>query len=113
MRAQLSHITPHANIRVARFVPFAIFVCSASVLIILALLGFGFWRERNPISTRIELGCLGLTGVLWLGESGPLPCLLFIIDAGTPVQRSLHSSLRPMRRTLMSNATPRLSLAKS
>ena len=31
-------------------------------------LGFGFWRDRNPISTRIELGCLGLAGVLWLGK---------------------------------------------
>ncbi|TCD66992.1 hypothetical protein EIP91_000672 [Steccherinum ochraceum] len=49
-----------------RFVPLAIFVCSASLLLILALLGFGFWRDRNPISTRIELGCLGLAGVLWL-----------------------------------------------
>ncbi|PCH41207.1 hypothetical protein WOLCODRAFT_89104 [Wolfiporia cocos MD-104 SS10] len=38
----------------------------ASLLIILALLGFGFWKERNPISTRVELGCLGLVGVLWL-----------------------------------------------
>ncbi|KAH9843838.1 uncharacterized protein C8Q71DRAFT_852362 [Rhodofomes roseus] len=51
------------------FVPFAIFVCCVSVLIILALLGFGLWRERNPISTRIELGCLGLAGVLWLALS--------------------------------------------
>ncbi|KIP10620.1 hypothetical protein PHLGIDRAFT_18279 [Phlebiopsis gigantea 11061_1 CR5-6] len=49
-----------------RFVPFAIFVCSASLLIIIALLGFGLWRDRNPISTRVELGCLGLLGVLWL-----------------------------------------------
>lgn len=49
-----------------RFVPFAIFVCSASLLLILALLGFGLWRDRNPISTRVELGCLGLVGVLWL-----------------------------------------------
>ena len=30
-------------------------------------LGFGLWRDRNPISTRVELGCLGLAGVLWLG----------------------------------------------
>jgi len=49
-----------------RFVPFAIFVCSASLLLILALLGFGLWGDRNPISTRVELGCLGLVGVLWL-----------------------------------------------
>jgi len=25
-----------------------------------------FLRERNPISTRIELGCLGFSGFLWL-----------------------------------------------
>ncbi|RPD67127.1 hypothetical protein L226DRAFT_549767 [Lentinus tigrinus ALCF2SS1-7] len=49
-----------------RFVPFAIFVCCASLLIIIALLAFGLWKERNPISTRVELGCLGLTGTLWL-----------------------------------------------
>ncbi|TFY60141.1 hypothetical protein EVJ58_g5328 [Rhodofomes roseus] len=57
------------DFRLAHFVPFAIFVCCVSVLIILALLGFGLWRERNPISTRIELGCLGLAGVLWLALS--------------------------------------------
>jgi hypothetical protein len=26
-----------------------------------------FRRENSPISTRIELGCLGLAGTLWLG----------------------------------------------
>lgn len=26
-------------------------------------------RNRNPISTRIELGCLGLLGTFWLGAS--------------------------------------------
>ncbi|KAF8897545.1 hypothetical protein BD779DRAFT_1491460 [Infundibulicybe gibba] len=50
-----------------RFVPFAIFVCSASLFIILLLLGFSFFlRERNPISTRIELASLGLAGIFWL-----------------------------------------------
>ncbi|KAI0677533.1 hypothetical protein C8Q78DRAFT_1003140 [Trametes maxima] len=49
-----------------RFVPFAIFVCSASLLIFIALLAFGLWKERNPISTRVELGCLGLAGTLWM-----------------------------------------------
>jgi len=49
-----------------RFVPFAIFVCSASLIIMLALLGLTLTRDRNPISTRIELGCLGLAGVFWL-----------------------------------------------
>ncbi|KZT12743.1 uncharacterized protein LAESUDRAFT_808291 [Laetiporus sulphureus 93-53] len=51
------------------FVPFAIFVCSASILITLALFGFGLWKERSPISTRIELACLGFAGVLWLALS--------------------------------------------
>jgi hypothetical protein len=55
-----------ATSELTRFVPFAIFVCSASMLLMIALLGFGFWRDRNPISTRVELGCLGLAGVLWL-----------------------------------------------
>ncbi|KAM5532301.1 hypothetical protein V8D89_014059 [Ganoderma adspersum] len=49
-----------------RFVPFAIFVCTATMVIIVALLAFGLWKERNPISTRVELGCLGLAGTLWL-----------------------------------------------
>lgn len=49
-----------------RFIPFAIFVCSASLIIMLTLLAFTFMRERSPISTRIELGCLGLAGTFWL-----------------------------------------------
>ncbi|KAF9451739.1 hypothetical protein P691DRAFT_807080 [Macrolepiota fuliginosa MF-IS2] len=50
-----------------RFVPFAIFVCAASLFIFTILLVFGFLlRERNPISTRIELASLGLAGVFWL-----------------------------------------------
>ncbi|KAJ6613429.1 hypothetical protein B0H10DRAFT_1917292 [Mycena sp. CBHHK59/15] len=50
-----------------RFVPFAIFVSTAALLIILSLLGFSlFLKQRNPISTRIELACLGLMGTFWL-----------------------------------------------
>ncbi|KAF8165334.1 hypothetical protein B0H34DRAFT_234066 [Crassisporium funariophilum] len=50
-----------------RFVPFAIFVCTASMFIFLVLLSFGFFLgKRNPISTRIELACLGLAGIFWL-----------------------------------------------
>ncbi|KAH0839742.1 hypothetical protein J3R83DRAFT_682 [Lanmaoa asiatica] len=52
-----------------RFVPFALFVCSASLLILLVLLVCSALRNRNPISTRIELGCLGLLGTFWLGAS--------------------------------------------
>jgi len=50
-----------------RFVPFAIFVCSASLFIIVVLLATSvILRERNPISTRIELASLGLAGIFWL-----------------------------------------------
>ncbi|KAH7929459.1 hypothetical protein BV22DRAFT_1029508 [Leucogyrophana mollusca] len=49
-----------------RFVPFSIFVCSASLLILVVLLGCSVLRNGNPISTRIELGCLGLLGTFWL-----------------------------------------------
>ncbi|KAA1466382.1 hypothetical protein DENSPDRAFT_831198 [Dentipellis sp. KUC8613] len=49
-----------------RFVPFAIFVSSASILIMLALSAFSLRRNMNPISTRIELACLGLAGTFWL-----------------------------------------------
>jgi len=50
-----------------RFVPFAIFVCAASLLIFIVLLSFSYFlRERNPISTRIELASLGLAGIFWL-----------------------------------------------
>lgn len=50
-----------------RFVPFAIFVCSATLLIMLCLLAFTyFFRERNPITTKFELIFLGMVGLLWL-----------------------------------------------
>jgi hypothetical protein len=50
-----------------RFVPFAIFVCSASFFVILVLLVFSLLlKERNPISTRIEIASLGLAGIFWL-----------------------------------------------
>jgi len=53
-----------------RFVPFAIFVCSASLIIMLTLLACTLLRDRNPISTRIEMPCLGLAGVFWLSLGG-------------------------------------------
>lgn len=50
-----------------QFVPFAIFVCTASLFIFMVLILFSlFLRERNPISTRIELAMLGLAGLFWL-----------------------------------------------
>ncbi|KAF9485343.1 hypothetical protein BDN70DRAFT_871369 [Pholiota conissans] len=56
-----------ASSDLTRFVPFAIFVCSASLLIFIVLLSFSYFlRGRNPISTRIELACLGLAGIFWL-----------------------------------------------
>jgi len=48
-----------------RFIPFAIFVSAATIVLLLALLLFGL-KKANPITTRIELGCLGLDGILWL-----------------------------------------------
>ncbi|KAJ4481553.1 hypothetical protein C8J55DRAFT_56710 [Lentinula edodes] len=56
-----------ASSDLTRFVPFALFVGSASLLIIILLLGFSFlFRERNPISTRLELASLALAGIFWL-----------------------------------------------
>ena len=72
----------------ARFIPFAIFVSAATIVLLLALyvpfhmrfafppgfstkfsrLLFGL-KKANPISTRVELGCLGLDGILWLGKN--------------------------------------------
>jgi len=49
-----------------RFVPFAIFVSSATLIIILVLSAFSVRRNMNPVSTRIELGCLGLMGTFWI-----------------------------------------------
>jgi hypothetical protein len=48
-----------------RFIPFAIFVSAATIVLLLALLLFGL-KKANPISTRIELACLALDGLLWL-----------------------------------------------
>ncbi|KAI0068863.1 hypothetical protein BV25DRAFT_1791279 [Artomyces pyxidatus] len=49
-----------------RFVPFAIFVSSASLAIIIVLSAFSVRKNMNPISTRIELGCLGFAGTFWI-----------------------------------------------
>ncbi|KAG6814190.1 hypothetical protein H0H92_000867 [Tricholoma furcatifolium] len=50
-----------------RFVPFAIFVCSASLFIFIILLSLSFLlRERNPINTKMELASLGFSGLFWL-----------------------------------------------
>ncbi|KAJ7283640.1 hypothetical protein C8J57DRAFT_965661, partial [Mycena rebaudengoi] len=56
-----------ASSDLTHFVPFALFVCSAGLLIIVSLLGFSLiLKERNPISTRLELASLGVLGIFWL-----------------------------------------------
>jgi len=65
MASHFQHVLAASDL--TRFVPFAIFVCAASLLIFIILLGLSFFfRERNPISTRIELACLALAGIFWL-----------------------------------------------
>lgn len=84
----------------ARFIPFAIFVSATTIVLLLALyvpfhlafalgqgshpdfsrLLFGL-KKANPISTRIELGCLALDGLLWLGKiTTPIPFIQFLRD---------------------------------
>jgi len=55
-----------ASSDLTRFVPFAIFVCVAGLLVILALIGFTFRRHLNPITLRMELACLAFAGTLWI-----------------------------------------------
>jgi hypothetical protein len=55
-----------ASSNLTRFVPFAIFVCVAGLLVILALIGFTFRRHLNPITLRMELACLAFAGTLWI-----------------------------------------------
>jgi len=55
-----------ASSDLTRFVPFAIFVCVAGLLVILALIGFSFRRNLNPITIRLELICLAVAGTLWI-----------------------------------------------
>jgi hypothetical protein len=65
MAGHFQHVLAASDL--TRFVPFAIFVCSVSLFVIMMLLGFSVvMKERNPISTRIELACLGLAGLFWL-----------------------------------------------
>jgi len=97
-----------------RFVPFAIFVCAASLLIILCLLAFSiFFRERNPITTKFELIFLGMIGLLWLilgvylatsdAQSADVEC--FADNSQTPLDDELASfhtdQYRAMYRVLM------------
>jgi len=76
------------------FVPFAIFVSSATLAIILVLSAFSMRRNMNPVSTRIELGCLGFMGTFWIAlaaflvssasESASVECFVSESDL-TPV----------------------------
>jgi len=116
MAGHFQHVLAASDL--TRFVPFAIFVCSASLFIILILLGFSFFlRERNPISTRIELSCLALAGIFWLvlgvylttseSQSADVEC--FSSDStGQPLDDSVASfhtdQYQAMYRVLMSFA---------
>ncbi|KAK7470630.1 hypothetical protein VKT23_002054 [Stygiomarasmius scandens] len=89
-----------ADSDLTRFVPFSIFVCSASLIIIVVLYGCSFFlRERNPISTRIELGCLAFAGVFWLAlgvwlatsDSGDADVECFTSDSSQPLDDSAAS----------------------
>lgn len=89
-----------ANSDLTRFVPFSLFVCAASLLIVVVLYGFSFFlRERNPISTRIELGCLGLASIFWLAlgvylatsDSGDADVECFTSGSSTPLDESSAS----------------------
>lgn len=51
-------------------------------------------RERNPISTRIELASLGLAGVFWLGESLLVYLLHIMILTAHISPRSVPYNLR-------------------
>ena len=52
--------------RLVRALSFRILTILRVLTRALSRLLFGL-RKANPISTRIELGCLGLDGILWLG----------------------------------------------
>jgi hypothetical protein len=65
MAGHFQHVLATSDL--TRFIPFAIFVCAVSFLVFIILLASSFFlRERNPISTRIELVFLGFAGFLWL-----------------------------------------------
>jgi hypothetical protein len=72
---------------IARFIPLAIFAAVFTIVIMGLLyvwsiefilfthpsicsnrLVLSNFRKINPVSTRIELGCLGVVGTVWLGE---------------------------------------------
>jgi len=85
-----------------RFIPFAIFVCSVSMLVFLVLLSFSYFlRGRNPISTRIELACLGFAGLFWLvlgvflvtsdAQNADVECFSSASDTQTPLDDNLAS----------------------
>ncbi|TFY78848.1 hypothetical protein EWM64_g5163 [Hericium alpestre] len=70
-----------AFLRVTRMMPSTFNIIRASVyydselfrphiVIMLALFAFSLRKNMNPISTRIELACLGLAGTFWLAALG-------------------------------------------
>jgi len=83
-----------------RFVPFAIFVSSATLAIILVLSAFSVRSNMNPVSTRIELGCLGLMGTFWIAlgaflassasETASVECFVSATDL-TPIDNGFST----------------------
>jgi hypothetical protein len=113
LAANFQHVLASSDL--TRFVPFSIFVCSAGMFIIATLLGFSFAKgSRNPISTRIELACIGFVGVLWLilgiflatseSQQADVECFVSELDT-TPIDESQAairtSAYQAMYRVLM------------
>jgi len=76
-------------------------VSTMSLALMLTLVGFTFLGDRNPISTRAELGSLALMGILWLAlgaflatsdaEVADVECYVSAVDL-TPVDLSNFST---------------------
>ncbi|KAH0587546.1 hypothetical protein H2248_006326 [Termitomyces sp. 'cryptogamus'] len=65
MAGHFQHVLAASDL--TRFVPFSVFVCSASLFIFFVLLGLSLLlKERNPVNTRMELTSLGIAGIFWL-----------------------------------------------
>lgn len=114
LAANFQHVLASSDL--TRFVPFSIFVCCAGMFIVSALLAFSFLKgSRNPISTRIELVCLGFAGLLWMilgiflatseSQEADVECFSSEADPTTPLDESeaaiRTSAYQAMYRVLM------------
>ena len=62
-------LSEHVDIHRTVSVVLAIVIVLHTEIMGVCSLAFSFiFRERNPISTRTELACLGLTGIFWLSK---------------------------------------------